>query len=114
MLEAQQAENWSLPLDFTYQATALEKGSIDPEDLEMIPFREKREEFEKRVKELTTAQNSGEREKCELFQQNTEALDSAIIKLQNSDIKSVSSELSALSAAISSWTSMFEEEHTVL
>jgi hypothetical protein len=113
LLEAQLAEVWALPLDFTYQSTALEKGSIDPDDLQVLPFREKRVEFEKRVQKLTTAHNSQEREQCELFQQDIEALSSALNKLQHSDIKALSSELAALNAAITSWTALLEEEHKV-
>ena len=48
----------------------MEKGDIDPEDMEMVPFREKRAEFETRVKELMVAYSTRERELCEEFQQH--------------------------------------------
>jgi hypothetical protein len=104
------AEVWALPLDFSYQATALEKGSIDHEDLQMIPFREKRAQFTKRVLELTAAHTSGDREQCEQLQKNSEELNSALNALQHSDIKAVSGELAVLNAAMASWTAIFEEE----
>ena len=112
-LEFQLQEVWSLPLDFVYQATAMEKGDIDPEDLEMVPFREKRAEFEIRVRELTIAYTTRERQLCEEFQQHIEVLSSALNTLQHVDVKAVSSELSTLNACIASWGVLFEEERTV-
>jgi hypothetical protein len=100
-------------LDFVYQATAMEKGDIDPEDMEMVPFREKRAEFETRVKELMVAYSTRERELCEEFQQHIELLSSALNTLQHVDVKAVSSELASLNSCISSWGVLFEEERTV-
>ena len=113
MLETQLQEDWALPLDFSYQATSLEKGDVDPEDLEMVPFREKRAEFEKRVNILLAAQLNGEREQCEEFQQRIESLVSALNTLQNDDVKAVSNELVGLNSCIVSWGAMFEEERSV-
>ncbi len=113
VLEAQLQENWALPLDFTYQATSLEKGDIDSEDLEMVPFREKRVEFEKRVQILSDALLVGERDQCGDFQQRIDSLVSALNTLQNVDVKAVSNELVGLNACIVSWGAMFEEERSV-
>ena len=113
MLETQLQEDWTLPLDFSYQATSLERGDIDPEDLELVPFRQKRAEFEQRVMVLVAAQQTGEREQCEEFQQRIESLVSALNTLQNVDVKAVSNELVGLNACIVSWGAMFEEERSV-
>jgi hypothetical protein len=91
----------------------MEKGDIDPEDIEMEPFKQKRAEFETRVKELSVAYSTRERELCEEFQRHIELLSSALNTLQLVDVKAVSSELATLNACIASWGVLFEEERTV-
>jgi ankyrin repeat protein/GTPase SAR1 family protein len=113
LLEEQLQEDWGLPPDFSYQATPLEKCGMDPDDLEMAPFREKQAEFEKRVKVLLAAQLTGEREQCEELQQRIEPLVSALNTLHNVDVMAVSNELVGLNACVVSWGAMFEEERAV-